>query len=157
VSTTAPDMTEEELLAGLTDALTIAGWRWTHVRRSDGVTMGNVGLPDLIAVHPTRDLVLAWELKSRTGIPTGDQLAWLRGFQAARGVDARLVRPAQYDDALSIILGMVRPPETGTMTWQGHALDPSDVRNTRCGLNVGNSTWAIDTDQPVTCLICAHV
>lgn len=33
-------MSEAELLAGLTDALTLAGWRWMHIRRSDGVTVG---------------------------------------------------------------------------------------------------------------------
>lgn len=61
------DMTEDELLLGITEALTIAGWRWTHIRRSDGVTQGASGLPDIIACHPNRDEVLLWELKSKTG------------------------------------------------------------------------------------------
>ncbi len=56
------DMTEDELLAGITEALTFGGWRWTHILRSDGVTMGMAGLPDIIAVHAGREIVLAWEL-----------------------------------------------------------------------------------------------
>jgi hypothetical protein len=104
------DMTEDELLLGITEALTIAGWRWTHIRRSDGVTQGSSGLPDIIACHPTRPDVLIWELKSRTGQPTPDQAGWLAGVRGGR-VDARLVRPVDYDDALSIILGDV--PDTG--------------------------------------------
>lgn len=97
-------MTEDELLTGITEALELAGWRWTHIRDSRGVTMGDVGLPDIIAVHESRGIVLAWELKSRTGQPTYEQLAWVREMAGAR-VDARVLRPADYDDALRLILG----------------------------------------------------
>lgn len=96
-------MTEDELLAGITEALTIAGWRWTHIRRSDGITMGNAGLPDIIAVHPARGDVLLWELKSSRGVVSHDQVAWLAA-SAERRVDARIVRPADYDEALAVIL-----------------------------------------------------
>jgi hypothetical protein len=96
-------MTEDELLLGLTEALTIAGWRWTHIRRSDGVTMGMSGLPDLIASHPDRPYILCWELKSTRGVLTGDQAAWISGM-FARHVDARVVRPDDYDEALAVIL-----------------------------------------------------
>lgn len=101
-------MTEAELLAGITEALELSGWLWTHIRRSDGVTMGDAGLPDVIAVHPTRGLVLAWELKSARGSATLDQAAWLAGFRRAQTVDARIVRPADYDDALAVIVGAKR-------------------------------------------------
>lgn len=97
-------MTEDELLIGITEALTISGWRWTHIRQSNGITVGMSGLPDVVAVHPTRGLAIAWELKSETGQPTPDQLGWLHGFRGA-GVDARLVRPSDYDVALDFILG----------------------------------------------------
>src|SRR5262252_4676813 len=58
-------VTEDELYTGITEALTIAGWRWYHVRRSDGVSEGTGarGLPDIIAVHPYRSHLIMWELK----------------------------------------------------------------------------------------------
>jgi hypothetical protein len=76
-------MTEDELLQGITQALTLAGWRWTHIINSRGVTMGDPGLPDIIAVHPNRPgRVLCWELKGQNsrgdnGRPTYDQV-WTR-------------------------------------------------------------------------------
>jgi hypothetical protein len=111
-------MTEDDLLAGVTEALTLSGWRWTHLLRSDGVTMGSSGLPDMIAVHPTRGLALAWELKGSGlalawelkgtgGRPTGDQVAWIASFAAICGVDARILYPPDYDRALAYIVGQV--------------------------------------------------
>lgn len=107
-------MTEDELLTGLTQALTIAGWRWTHARRSDlAVTMGDPGWPDLIAVHPLHPgRVLAWELKDRTGRVSPDQEAWLDALRGPAEVDARIVRPADYDEALAEILA-ARPRRAG--------------------------------------------
>lgn len=96
-------MTEDELFAGLTDALTLAGWRWMHIIRSDGVTAGAAGWPDLVAVHPSRNVVLAWELKGERTPVSSDQAAWLVGLRD-RPVDARLIRPRDYDDALRVIL-----------------------------------------------------
>lgn len=95
-------MSEDELLQGLTEALTLCGWRWMHIIRSDGVTAGSAGWPDLVAVHPDRDVVLAWELKGERGVVSGDQAAWLVGLRD-RQVDARLVRPMDYDAALRVI------------------------------------------------------
>lgn len=103
-------MTEDQLQTGLIEALELGGWRWTHIRRSDGVTMGSPGLPDLLACHPDRDLVLAWELKDDRRQATPDQAAWLIGMRD-RVVDARLIRPADYDTALAVILrGFVPGP-----------------------------------------------
>lgn len=102
-------MTEEELLAGVTEALTLGGWRWSHPRRSDlALTMGDPGLPDIIAVHPTRRLVLAWELKGSGGRPTGDQVAWISAMAAPDvRVDSRILYPLDYDRALALIVGQV--------------------------------------------------
>lgn len=105
------DMTEDELLAGVTEALTFGGWRWTHIRRSDGITQGMTGLPDIIAAHAELGLVLAWELKTAKGQPTYDQLAWIRAMSPARDVDARVIRPADYDAALEVILRGASPAE----------------------------------------------
>lgn len=101
-------MTEAELLEGITDALTIAGWRWTHIRRSDGVTQGFAGLPDVIAASPTRNVVLAWELKTDRGSVDLDQLAWMLALDGP-GVDARIIRPPMYDAALQVIVRGVHP------------------------------------------------
>lgn len=105
----AHSMTEDELLDGITEALTLAGWRWTHIRRSDTITMGSSGLPDIIAAHVMRDDVLAWELKSAHGQLTPDQLGWL--IVLGSKVDARVIRPADYDKALEVIIGGKSPDE----------------------------------------------
>lgn len=106
ISGGAMPTTEDELLLGLCEALTLAGWRWTHVRRSDrAVIMGHFGVPDLIAVHPTRQLILAWELKGPRGVANGEQVAWLAAFAPHPTVDARIIYPRDYDAALRIVLG----------------------------------------------------
>lgn len=98
-------MTEDELLYGIAEALTFAGWRWQHSRRSDrAVVMGDPGLPDIVAVHLGRAEGLAWELKSSEGRTTPDQAAWLAGLGQLRAIDTRIIRPTDYDDALRAIL-----------------------------------------------------
>lgn len=100
-------------MLGLTEALELAGWRWLHIIRSDGVTAGSSGFPDLIAVHPHRAIVLAWELKSDRGQLTPDQAGWLIGLRE-RAIDARVIRPADYDEALQVILGARDPAPGGS-------------------------------------------
>jgi hypothetical protein len=97
------DMTEDELFAGITEALTLAGWRWMHIIRSDGVTQGSAGWPDIVACHPLRGIVLVLELKDSKLQPTPDQLAWLLGM-SDKTIVAKLVRPADYDLMLDRIL-----------------------------------------------------
>jgi hypothetical protein len=106
--TPAVAMSEAELLAGLTEALELCGWTWTHIRRSDGVTMGDSGLPDIIACNGPTPIVLAWELKSAFGQPSAEQLSWLLGFRV-EGVDVRIIRPTDYDAALKVITGALHP------------------------------------------------
>jgi hypothetical protein len=105
------EMTEAELLAGITEALELGGWTWTHIRRSDGVTMGRPGLPDIIATHDDRALLLAWELKTARGPVSIDQLRWLYALGTDERVDARIVRPADYDAALAVIIQGTPPVE----------------------------------------------
>lgn len=97
-------MTEEELLVGITDALTIAGWTWMHILRSDHVTMGHAGFPDVVAAHPAQPFVLAWELKSQKGTISPEQWRWMQALGASRDVDVRVIRPADYDLALEVIV-----------------------------------------------------
>lgn len=98
-------MTEDELLAGVTDALTVGGWLWTHGRRSDlAQLMGTPGVPDLLAVHHDRAAFLALELKADHGQPTRDQQAWLVALSRAH-VDTRLVYPHDYDALIVELVG----------------------------------------------------
>lgn len=104
-----PKMTEDQLLTGLTEAMTYSGWLWRHARRDDlALVMGSQGLPDLIAVHHKRRMALAWELKTEAGVLTIDQSRWLTAFREVRYVNANVVRPNEYDMALAIILGHTR-------------------------------------------------
>ena len=49
-------MTEDQLVAGLTDAMHLAGWHWWHIRRSDrALWMGTKGWPDITALPPRHD------------------------------------------------------------------------------------------------------
>jgi hypothetical protein len=109
-------MTEDELLSGIADALTITGTTWVHHRNSRAaITQGSPGLPDVLALvtcqltHTPRTILLAWELKTRTGELSADQWRWYMGLARVDGVDARIIRPGDYDAALAVILHRVHP------------------------------------------------
>jgi hypothetical protein len=56
------------------------------------------GLPDILAWHPDRPGVLhAWELKGMRTRITDKQLAAYRHLQTVPGVDARIVRPSDWE------------------------------------------------------------
>lgn len=100
-------MTEDELLTGLVHACLISGWQVWHARRSDRATvMGTQGWPDITALPPTGGPLLVIECKSAGGAVTADQAGWLLGLSKA-GVTAAVVRPADYDKALRLILDRV--------------------------------------------------
>lgn len=74
------------------------GYLATSIRRSDGVTIGDVGLPDVLAVHPGTGAFLALELKAdprRHATPA--QREWLDAFTKTSDgrfpVVAEVVRP----------------------------------------------------------------
>lgn len=86
------------------------GWRVMHVNdsrrevRLRGVSylVGDEdakGWPDLTLAHPRWHRLAVWELKSNTGRVTPDQKRWLETL-AACGVDARVVRPRDWDDLI---------------------------------------------------------
>ena len=116
-------MAEDDLLVGLVGdgvrpgALTVGGWLWTHTRRPDlGLTMGTPGVPDIIAVHPQRRRVLALELKALRGRFRPGQEGWLVALREA-GVDARVVRPEDYDALVDELVGdRVIERRSGRMT-----------------------------------------
>lgn len=101
--------TEEELLLAVTEAMSFFGWRWTHTRRSDkALTMGDPGVPDIIAARHPR--VLFVELKSETGKLTTEQMAWVLAI-AGQKPDERLPghpqiyvwRPSDLDRAIETL------------------------------------------------------
>jgi hypothetical protein len=84
-------MSEDDLLVRVTDDLTVAGYRWTHHRRSDrGQLMGHAGFPDIVAVGYGRVLMLELKAERGTVDPATSALARRAG---AAGVDARVLRP----------------------------------------------------------------
>lgn len=90
-------MTEDQLLQGVTDALTAYRWRWSHARRSDkALMMGHQGVPDIIAARNGRVLLI--ELKSETGVLSPDQLAWMAEMpHPGYALTALVLRPSGYD------------------------------------------------------------
>lgn len=98
-------MTEDELLTGVIEAAASGGWLTFHVRGwHAGIIQGHVGFPDLVAVHRERGLLVAIETKTATGRVDEAQERWLRALRAA-GVDARVVRPDDYDELVDWLLG----------------------------------------------------
>lgn len=89
---------EAALQSTIVEAARLRGFLVYHTfdsRRSAG------GFPDLViaGAGARRGTVFAWELKGTGGSPSAEQLAWL---EALRDVvtDARIVTPAELDDAL---------------------------------------------------------
>lgn len=99
-------MTEDELLSVVIGTARTGGWLVHHTRNSRrGVTQGDVGLPDVIAVRSPR-LVVA-ELKKKDGRVTRAQQEWLDRF-AQSGAEAYVWRPADWADGTieRILLGI---------------------------------------------------
>jgi hypothetical protein len=100
---------EDELLLAVTEALSLTGWRWQHVRRSDAaIVQGMTGWPDIIAIHPTRAIAMALELKADRGQVSGEQAAWGACLELV-GIPFRIVRPDDLDSILRVIVGAVGP------------------------------------------------
>lgn len=101
-------MTEDELLTGILELLGLTGWRAYHVRRSDRAIVqgsGGDGFPDVVAVHPATSRTLVIECKSDAGYPTPAQLIWLYAFRQHPTIEATIVRPSTYDQAIAWIQG----------------------------------------------------
>lgn len=115
---TAGRMTEDDLLAGILDAMRLAGWRAMHIRRSDlAIVQGNQGWPDVFATPPRDGPALAIEAKSDTGHLRTEQGAWLvRLIQG--GVTAAVVRPTDYDRALELILAGNSSRDAWSWAWR---------------------------------------
>ena len=93
VSPVLKAMTERQFQKQVTDALGKRGWIWWHVPNMRQTT---AGLPDIIAIHAGRPVVLAWELKREGGKATPIQQAVINVMQGIPGVDARIIRPSDW-------------------------------------------------------------
>ena len=101
-------MTEAQMMAGLVQAARTLGYLCFHATIA---RQSETGFPDLIIVGYGR--CFAWECKTARGklreaattkrgryLPS--QSDWLNAFAGA-GIDARVIRPADYDDALAAL------------------------------------------------------
>jgi hypothetical protein len=107
-------VTEDELLTGLLELLALTGWRAYHVRRSDRAIVqgaGADGFPDVIAANGERARVIAFECKSDIGLPTPAQLEWLWALRTHPTIEATIVRPSTYDEAIRWIQGTGPMPD----------------------------------------------
>lgn len=68
------------------------------------------GLPDVLAINPGWDLMLAWELKTEAGKVTSAQRAALDTLGRLPGVYARVVRPSEWPALRDWIDGVEREP-----------------------------------------------
>lgn len=92
-------MPEREFQRHVVAALRRRGWTVWVV---PNMRLTTAGLPDVVAWHPNQPgRLLAWELKSQTGRVKPSQRAALAHLATIPGVDARIVRPADWDDAMA--------------------------------------------------------
>ena len=92
-------MTEKELSAAIVKAARECGWL---VARTWLSKFSPAGEPDLRMVRTGR--LLVWELKSDTGIVSPAQQEWLDAYRQVPGVDVRVVRPADLEEAYVALL-----------------------------------------------------
>jgi hypothetical protein len=98
-------MNERELQRTVTEALTLYGWRWLHMkpaRTPDGKYLtrqdGHPGFPDLVAV---RGGVLRFdELKGDGGRPSAEQQEWAAALSRVTEVRHGFVWPRDLDALL---------------------------------------------------------
>lgn len=96
-------LTEADLLCRVLDYARLREYRVAHIRPARTAHgwrtpyEGDAGLPDLILARA--GVVLLAELKSATGRPTADQLAWL----AAAGERGQLWRPQDWATVVEVL------------------------------------------------------
>lgn len=105
-------MRESDLQRLILDAARLYSWRVAHfrpARTAQGwrtpVSADAAGFPDLVLVHPRRGIVAFVELKAQRGAVRPEQKAWAEALGAVEGVEYRLWRPADIDDALGFLRG----------------------------------------------------
>ncbi len=92
--TSLPTESEAQFQAKVVETAQWFGWRWYHTHDS---RRSPAGFPDLLLLR--RDRALALELKSERGRVTSAQVSWIAALNAA-GIEARIVRPGDWDQLL---------------------------------------------------------
>ena len=83
-------------------ALRSRGWIvWTV----PNMRMTTAGLPDILAIHAGRPVLLALELKTETGRVQPIQRTVISVMQGIPGVEARIVRPSEWPALVAEIEG----------------------------------------------------
>jgi len=95
-------ISEEDFQNAVTGLATENGWRWYHPTISK---RSKEGFPDLVLV---KQYVLWLELKTESGQPTAEQLAWGESLLAA-GQDYRLVRPSDWPELVRVLSDFPQP------------------------------------------------
>ena len=105
--TLARAMSEDELLSRVMDLLALYGFLAHHARNSKaGVTQGDVGFPDILAVGHGH--ILAIELKRELGKATAAQWTWLTRLDIA-GAEAYVFKPSHYlSGRIGTVLGEMK-------------------------------------------------
>jgi len=105
-------VSEKDFQGQIIDLAVMYGWAWCHlqdsrkmVRRGDTTFLvgdvGAKGWPDLVLVRAPE--VLFWEVKKELGKTTPEQDEWLLRLSEC-GLEARVVRPSDFDDYVSVRL-----------------------------------------------------
>lgn len=109
---TTPRQRESEFQRDVVATLRTLGYLATSIRRSDGVTIGDVGLPDVLAVHPITGAFLALELKAdprRHATPA--QVEWLVAFAKPRSAHDLPGRAPRFRAPAADLAMVVRPED----------------------------------------------
>lgn len=109
----ALNMSEADFQTMVLDLARVHGWLVHHVRpgRTAGggwvtAIQGDVGFPDLVLVHKTREQVIFAELKTQKGKMTAGQRTWLdalEGVQAIPWVYVKVWRPADLPEIRELL------------------------------------------------------
>lgn len=106
-----PKTSEREFTTQTIQLAKICGWLVTHFRpavnrRGEWSTPieGDVGWPDLFAVHEAKRLAFAAELKVGDNEPTPEQRQWLRAMALA-GIPTFLWTPADWPTIEVVLRG----------------------------------------------------
>ncbi len=94
-----PEMTEKELSAQLVREAKNCGWL---VARTWLSKFSPAGEPDLRMVRNGQMMI--WELKGRLGKISPAQQAWLNALALVPGIDVRVVRPSDLDNAYQALV-----------------------------------------------------
>lgn len=106
------EISEKDFQRKILELAKTFGWKVAHFRAAQnarGIWMTPVGAdgagwPDLILVHPMRNIIVARELKKQKGRVDPDQERW-GAWLTAVGVDWKIWRPSDWDEIVGFLGG----------------------------------------------------